>query len=489
MLNKQKIIGNSNIQLNNSSDNEIKIINYGGLIELIHQNTKNLNFDSLKSNIDSMKRMIDVSDDFELLFDVENSGKFKLRPKNKLHGGKVFRGRIVFEIPEKYKHLNNINEICKYSYYKQIPITLKTVLVEISVASKVIKIFESELKSNKTSEANFVTDIGMDIDLGDLNFTDEIVSSEITLQPQEFPEGITVNIDNEQYESLLNNIEIRLEEIEEKDNQLIYVFSNKHQESNPIYLKIPTKFELESSGKYVFIKSSFEFQPRDHAMSYHNLCFSLLQLKILEAQTITICDSSTGDMVFRGNFLDIDIENAKNLIRFWKSIYFIEKNISIKIATPKIITERDFKEVLLVSKIIREGILIRKSSSNLSLSIRPESLEYFKQFIEKSVKNSISICIRRPKAGIELFETKLLTTSQIVILTECNLKNADEILDKIEEANEDKSLELELSFQARSQIIEIYPQYYGSDDVKRIIEKEKIHNVNHNSMLTYVEGE
>ena len=380
----------------------------GSLVEDIHRNIKTFDLFNLADNVDSLKRLINASDDYDINFDTAHSGKFKLVPKkSKSNKEGLIKGKVIVEVPEEFKAFPGL---LKYSYQKQKPLRLNTIGFELSIGDKIFEQFKSQEETGKDYIVlDLKTDMPCEITID--NHSKENIKNEFIIHPKKFPPPINIDIENGQLVKLITNVDLRLERIDEKNDELVHVLSNKDQKNNFIYFRLFLQAKRIGNGNsyIVYNNSSFDIQPKKDAKSYHNMIISKAFLELTKTDRMVLRDTNTlKEFCSFGKFIFTGKQFLTKLSEFWEAIFKIEEHFKIEINIPATIDYKDFYNVIDINNILHKGIIKRNykvTSINSTLTIT--SLERFKHFIMEDGDNDFSMVLQRKNSNETIFGQEL----------------------------------------------------------------------------------
>lgn len=473
MKDKQIATGDSIVQVNRSKGVHVTIINSNGILEKIHDNMKKFDFISLADNINSVRRMTNVSDDYDIFFDIQKPNSLRIVPKNK-NKKEIIRGRCIFELSNEFSGFNTFSEIAKYSYLKQKDIRLNVISYEIKIGNKTIQTFKSDYKGNGPYGIfDFSTNAEIEVFVGEEK--SDLRKSELTIIPSEFPPPFFVNIENENYQTLCPSIQFRLEEISEFSNMVTFVLSNKEQTDNPILIKLimtVSNCDGNHTGSHTVISNKMKFELR-HQSTYHNFIYYKLLNDLRKSKEIIFRDIESAKVFAWGKsfriFEDVDIESQ---FRLWENILCLEKEFKIGFTIPEEIPNSECQKVHDLYNIIKSGIISYRKKGKMSFSMKP--VNNLEEFVRKAKEKNITLVIQQNNVEIDIFGQTVNLGEKYSIYQKLTLENISELERYAHE--ESINEEIQLRFQLEENGIEknIYPRYYGINKLKEIMEKECI---------------
>lgn len=368
-------------------------------------------------------------------------------------------GKITAELIVKYNDFlgsfKNGREIFNYAYYNQQIIELNPISFTLKLENEVIReIVCDKNYKGKVVKINFTNygDIKFMIENSKkvCNKKDEISIVKI-YPPRKLESIIKVNIDNEDYETILTNINLKLiEQINIEEEHFCVIFSNKDQNDSNVFIE----FYMEIKYGQV-LKTDIKIRPMNNKSAIDNLRWLKVIKSINNCNEVIATNCSNGIMLFKGKInFDNTIESIDEKIVFIKKILFIQDKTGKLLDIPEVILDEDFESVeeldniLKYGKVSMENLIIEGTSTGEFNGTNIDENEIY-NFTFKSYEK------------YNLFNTEFDLGEQITLLEKVKIKNIKENMFYYKTEEDSKN-------------IRIYKKYYGDYSIEEMMEREGI---------------
>lgn len=363
---------------------------------------------------------------------------------------KNIKGEFKVKYDELIANFSSIEEMLNYLNFTQKPIELEPIELRIMIEDKTIYKWKANEKySGKTITFKFTSYGEVAIisrKLGN-NFDHTSDKFKLILYPQEIDQYLKINLENEDFETLLQNIILKVEKREIiNDNNFLITISNKDQKDS--YINIKFIFEIKNGiiEKTTINTSPYKENDALYILKWLNFMKNMAKSKRLYARAVK--DNS---ILFEAYVQDQhNIREIQNSINLVKDILFIERKLNIKFDFPKEFKEDDINDIYILKKIIEMGkIKFNVSSFKLELDINPNQIKEDDEFLIYFTTND----------KFRIFNKEIDLGEQINILPKVKIKYSED--------NKLVFYPLESFHNLR-----IYKKYYGDYSIEKILEKE-----------------
>lgn len=391
---KQK--GNNNINIQNSDihldPNYINVLNFarkGQIDEVINQ------FDILKRSVENQHPCAPY---WKYDISINNNEGIKIGhiPTSKEAFEKYpLKGDIKFKLPDEYKWAKNINQLVRYGYEKQIPITLDLEELKIWIGDYLIESMKSDNENKCT----------------------------LKLLNKEFPPPIPVKIEFGDNIFSIDYLEIGITEI----NGSKVTLSNEKEELAKILIKFIIDLENHDECKFrIDINKGYESNVEA------NLLVSEFLIRCKQNLTINIILLKEGKRIMSFNKPNIEdayisLEKRNDILRELRKL---EKHYYVEFTLPKYdITQEDLENItILLCSIDNKPYNMKYDSIDLTLEVNKDSNQYE---IIKNSESSILTAEYNDKS-IKLFNQVINFKEAYVEFYNAIVENKDHVLKKFE---------------------------------------------------------
>lgn len=366
--------------------------------------------------------------------------------------GKV-KGELIVKYDDFLSKFRNFQQLLNYSYYTQTVIELEPIAFKLYLEGILIKeiIYDKEY-TGKVAKINFASygEVRVITEKFKANEeADKVVSKFVIHPPQRIENAFKVNIESEDFDTILPNIDLKVENRKFiAENHLIATLSNVGQKDSNIYIK----FDVEIRQNKV-LNTNIQIQPMDKKSALDNLKW-LKTIKFLKSvKKILARDCEDKRILFEGNInLNNGGENIEEHIDLLKKILFIEKEFGVTFDISNEIDYETIKDIENLINILKTGKI---EMPDFILTINFEANSKY----DKLKENEIYMFQLSTSDKYKIFNKELDLGDQVILLEKVKLKNI----------NEDG---LTLETQKESKKIRIYKRYYGDYSLQQIKERE-----------------
>lgn len=345
----------------------------------------------------------------------------------------------------------NLSEVLNYSYMTQTPIILEPVEFKLLIDGYVIQEFKYENEDNSILiPLEFNSEGGVELATGYLenNKNNNEVLREIKIIPEKSSFDKYIRLENEKFETIIDNINIKVEDVINENNLITAVISNKHQEKSQAHIT----FKISTDEEYNIISNSVNFEIVDPSSALSIMYWINIMIKIKESLSLRARMIDGNDLFFEGSFNpdnNIDLNIEKELIQ---KLLYIENKLETKFNIPSEPILNYIDEINCLKDIVDTGIShinisslsIKNEGYNLEESI-PKEEKFLVQFISKD--------------SFPIFNHNLDLGEHLIILTKVCI-------------NKDDKDELIVDVCSDSSNISICKKFYnGKFDAKSILEE------------------
>lgn len=319
------------------------------------QNERILNL--LEEIKNSQKELnINVSEN-EMINSLKSSGlNFTEEKRIKIANGQNIKGEVTVKYDESISKFKNVSELQRYVYFTQKPLNLDLISFKLISGENVIE--ELLIESNYNgpiTKLNFISK--GEIELLKKSISDSSskgkVRATLSITPVKEKDKFRINLEDDNYNIVLSNIDLSIEERKMVGKNLVAVLSNKEQEDSLLYIKFIVTFD----SKFI-MNTRVEIIPRKKELAiYHLEKFNLfLKLKSNNSKRLIGRIIDNCEILFEGNFnVEYDDEMLAREIEFVKNVIYIQDKVNIKIDLSKEFTDEDIDEISKLKEIINTG--------------------------------------------------------------------------------------------------------------------------------------
>lgn len=425
------------------ADNKLEML----IQQLISQNVVNASVNSKDININ--KNTLS-----ELL--KKNNINFTEENEIVVSDDQELEGEMVLKYNDIIKKFSKPSDLITYAYYTQKPFDLDVVSLTIKKGKSILEetVIDKDY-TGPTARISFKCYGGMKIATKSYEGPNDSskFNSGLQIIPPKINEFIVANIENDNYDTILNNVVFKIEERKINDDNIIVILSNKDQHNSYVYIRLILKFADNN-----LVNTKIQVSARESDSAIHNLQFLKLLMKFKENKTIVARKIDSGEIFFEGN---INLENDENSIleeiKFIKTVLYIQDKLSIRIkvsskgSTEDVKNIFDLKEILDTGKVELEDLTITNTYD--------DKIDTSKIIFENEHSLRIN-CNKKYK----VFDTEIDLGERIYILPKVKIKSI-----------EDSKITVETVEGSRK--LCVFPKYYGDFSVEEICKMEGI-NIN-----------
>lgn len=330
------------------------------------------------------------------------------------HSNHEVKGIFLVKYNKFLSKFKNLSEVLNYSYMTQTPVTLEPVAFKLIIDGEIIQEFKYPNEDDSLLiPLEFNSEGGIEIATGyfENNKNENKVLSELTIIPQEKSFSKSIRLENENFETIIDNLNVKIEDIINKDNITTTVMSNKHQENSQVHITF--KPSIDRDGNIVSNSTNFEIIDSSNALSimyWINIMIKVKQSTLLRARMI-----EGNDLLFEGVFNfddDIDLEIEKDLIQ---KILYIENKLEIKFNLPSEPIVNYIDEINYLKSTLDTGVG-HINIPSFSMENKEDKLEVDIPKDTKVLMNFIS------KDKFEIFNEEIDLGEKIIIITEACIR-------------------------------------------------------------------
>lgn len=370
------------------------------------------------------------------------------------HSNHEVKGIFLVKYNKFLSKFKNLSEVLNYSYLTQKPVTLEPVAFKLIIDGDIIQEFKYPNEDDSLLiPLEFNSEGGIEIATGyfENNKNENTVLSELTIIPQEKSFDKSIRLENENFETIIDNLNVKIEDIITKDDITTTVISNKHQENSQVHITF--KPSIDRDGNIVSNSTNFEIVDPSNALSimyWINVMIKVKQSTLLRARMI-----DGNDLLFEGvfNFDDnIDLEVEKDLIQ---KILYIENKLETTFNIPNkpIVNYED--DINYLKSTLDTGIG-RINISSLSMDNKDNRLQ---ESISKDTKVLLNF-ISNDK--FEIFNKEIDLGEKMVIITEACMRECSEREIIMDVCQDSTNISVSKKF------------YKGDFDVKSILQEQNL---------------
>lgn len=439
-----------------------------GLVEQLHLALKQFQFGLATGYVDSIRRLLNVSDGFDIQFDIKTPNHFKIVPRiSKDNQDGVIRGKATFILPDEFRDCKNVEDMIKRLYFKQKSVRLKVISIQTRIGEQIVTKFGPEIESDQqVMEMDFTTSEGMEVCVGDN--VDSVLDREIVISPMPFGKPSLVILETSGNTSSIT-LELGLVEIDEREKTFRYLLDNGRQ---GIPIKATFALELPKElhdGEHAPMSIDFSYEMAPNASKYYNVLMAKLLIGMNGGDDFILREQKTGKILCKGGGVKFKNSNMETL-QFWKLIDDIEHEFKLDLTIPDEWNRDDETILQMFSQILKEG-KITPDWSTLAFTIKPvDSLD---KIFDELAKGPQVIESNTTGSALKLFGQDIEIGDQIAFFPIAKVDSIEEFKESVEEvSNGHFRLRLKL-YEGRKSLL-IYPRFYGTNDRTEIIEKEKL---------------
>lgn len=453
------------IEINNIIENNLSLIDKV-TINAINRNTDN-NYRDLKKQNDEMLEMLKIIQnstnqeksntlDKKLIDKLKNNNiSFSEEASIKIeHSNHEVKGMFLVKYNKFLSRFKNLSEVLNYSYMTQTPVTLEPVAFKLIIDGEIIQEFKYPNGDDSLLiPLEFNSEGGIEIATGyfENNKNKNQVLRELTIIPQEKSFNKSIRLENENFETIIDNLNVRIEDIITKDNITTTVISNKHQENSQVHITF--KPSIDRDGNIVSNSANFEIIDSSNALSimyWINVMIKVKQSTLLRARMI-----EGNDLLFEGvfnfdDYIDLDIE--KDLIQ---KILYIENKLDIRFNLPSEPIVNYIDEINYLKSTLDTGVGYINIPS-FSMENKEDKLEVDIPKDTKVLMNFIS------KDKFEIFNEEIDLGEKIIIITEACIRECSENKIVMDVCQDSTNISVSKKF------------YNGDFDLKSILKEQNL---------------
>lgn len=370
------------------------------------------------------------------------------------HSNHEVKGMFLVKYNKFLSKFKNLSEVLNYSYLTQKPVTLEPVAFKLIIDGEIIQEFKYPNEDDSLLiPLEFNSEGGIEIATGyfENNKNENTVLSELTIIPQEKSFDKSIRLENENFETIIDNLNVKVEDIINKDGVTTTIISNKNQENALVHITF--KPSIDKEGNIVSNSTNFEIVDPSNALSI--MYWINVMMKVKESRSLRARMVDGNDLLFEGvfNFDDeIDLEIEKDLIQ---KILYIENKLNTKFNLPSEPIVNYIDEINYLKSILDTGVGYINISS-FSMENKEGKLEVD---IPKDTKVLMNfIC----KDKFEIFNKEIDLGEKIIIITEACIR----------ECNENNIV---MDVYQDSVNISVSKKFYNGDfDVKSILKEQNL---------------
>ena len=364
------------------------------------------------------------------------------------------KGVFLVKYNEFLSKFNNLSEVLEYSYRTQKTIVLEPVEFKLLIDGNIIQEFKYENKDQSELVAlEFVSEGEIDLAIGYFanNSLQNGQLSELKIIPPMACFDKKIRLENEDFETILDNINLRIDDISTVNNISTTIMSNKQQQNAQVYVTF--KVSLDTDENIISNNANFEIVNPSSALSIMYWINTMIKINNSKSLTARLVDGNI--FLFEGKFdfnESIDLSVEKKLIQ---KLLYIENRLDIKFKISPELIVNYAEEINSLKNILDTGI----SNINISsMSIKGKEIKS-KCNIPTDSKLLFHF-ISNDK--FELFGEKIDLGEHLIVLTKTCISKYD-----------DKDLILDICSDSKN--IVVYKNFYnGEFKFESILENENL---------------
>lgn len=437
--------------------------------ERIHSSFRNLDFGAATEQLTDMIQMFDVNSNLEVIPDLKNPGNFTITPrKTEENPTGVIRTKIHFVVTDEIRKFASFGDFLKHLYYKQITAELIVQEVEQYSGEQLIKRTKTnnEFETEQIETVEFFSEQPIEIIVEKMDKEGAKLPDHIVIYPPSMSDPFLVNLEID--EIFIMMLSLQTKEINESENHIVFTVSNSHQTESPyifeMVVSLPKKVNVEN--RLVQAQDvSFNFSQRKVPTAYQLYQYSDLLYLLTKSKKLTLINLSNGSELMSGNTVKIEATEKESMAErdFWKDVLYVERRLGHQFEIPEIIETSDIDNMYELIRNVRTGISVIKNVQ-LNLDFRKTEMNVeAHQLIRDSMKNRYSVRMQES-------EDYVITTlgkefnfgKRLLVIPELKAIN-----DKLDINGETVTVNC-----IANVLLLIIPEYYGTDDLLSILEKE-----------------
>lgn len=457
---------------------QVSLLPKTNMVEQLHTAMKSLDLSTAESLIDSIKRMTQsVNDFYNIEFDVNNPGHFKFVPKPSMRTNDVpILIRLEIVIPDAFKHCRNADEMLLYSHFKQLPIKADLVRMEVSIGPEMIEQYHSPVQNDvpKVTLA-FVSHDSIEV-RG--KASGDAVGREIVIPPLPFPSSFPASLEFTDTGQTFNFL-LGLQEIDETPDSYRLIASNANEQQTLIGIKVTatvSKELMSSKDERTNIATGVTISvfARNGAKTYHRWRIAQLLVALTKDHLFVIRNELNSTKFLRGQGANVSEEEAatyENTLDFLNKAMAVQERFGVELELSQNPPDPvDVHWLNVVSYILAHGKARRTINEAITISV--SSPNELAQLIEASDSGDLKFVILEDEFHVELFGTNIVLGRRIQYYPNLQIVDAERIKRLLPDLNEGDSLQLRVLTVDETSILDIFPDFYGTDDYGEIMERE-----------------
>jgi len=364
------------------------------------------------------------------------------------------KGEFIVKYNDFLANFNSVNGMLNYLYFTRKTIELEPVEFRTMVGDKIIQEWKTDEKyDGKVVKLEFTSYGEMLIIEQRLKETMNQIDckSKLILCPQDIDEYLKVDLENEDFDTILSNIIFKIQERRILDNNhIVAILSNKGQEDSYIYVELV--IEMKDG---TIISTKINIKPMKKNKVIYNLKCSMLMKKLEQSTKLYVRKVEDNSIAFEAYIkTQRDKKYIQKDIELMKTIMFIEKELNVEFDLPNRIKNVEIDDIFTLLEIIKSG-KVKFPVSSLTFTFDENTT------LDKLSKNDKLMFHFTSNDKYEIFNKEIDLGEQLIVLPKVIVKDLQK-----------NKLTIE-SLEGSNNLI-IYKKYYGDHNIEEIFEKEDI---------------